>query len=324
MEPDSHRGSSGGPSPIRLGAAAAFNVGFAVVQVVVGLAIGSVVVLADAAHQVVDAAGLMTALGAAVLLRRPATSEMSFGWGKADALGGFVSGLMLAGSVAYLAYESVSRLLDPVEVEGGRVVLIGLVAIVVNGASIAVLSPRHSHSHDHSHNRNHNHNHNHGHNHGERDTEQLALKAARLHLMTDLAGSVIVVIAGLVLVRTGWAWIDPSASLLLCGVVLWSTWSLLRRTAFELLDRTPAGVTSEAVRNALCAAPDVVEVHHIHVRPLGQGRSSVTAHVVLEGDFTVHEAQLRTQGLVGLLEHDLGVDHATLQVECHPCDHEAC
>jgi cobalt-zinc-cadmium efflux system protein len=96
--------------------AAGVNVGFAVVQVIVGLALGSVVVLADALHQVVDAIRLLTALIALVLLRRSATATMNYGWGKADALGRYTSGLLLLGSVVWIVYESVGRLFKPVDV----------------------------------------------------------------------------------------------------------------------------------------------------------------------------------------------------------------
>ena len=120
----------------RLVAAAGLNTGFAVIQVIVGLALGSVVVLADAAHQIVDAVGLLTALTAALLAARPTSSSMSFGWGKADALGGFVSGLLLLGSIAWITVESIRRLFDPVEVEGGGVIVIGLVAIAASRCAL--------------------------------------------------------------------------------------------------------------------------------------------------------------------------------------------
>lgn len=293
-------GVNGGPSTSRLVGAASLNVGFAVVQVIVGLAIGSVVVLADAAHQVVDALGLLTALGAALLARRPSTNEMSFGWGKADALGGFLSGMLLLASVAWIGFESVRRLFDPVEVEGRSVVIIGLVAIAVNGGSVIALSPRAGHD------------------------DHLAVRAARLHLLVDLAGSFLVVAAGLVLAGTTWLWVDPVASMLLSVVVLRSTMALLRAAAHELLDRAPNDVSVDAVTSTLASQPGVERVHHVHVRSLGQQRTSVTAHVVVEGEQTVHEAQEYVETLNTALQHDLGIAHATLQVECHPCADDDC
>ncbi len=281
----------------RLIGAAGLNTGFAVVQIVVGLAIGSVVVLADAAHQIVDALGLLTALAAVILAARPANETMSFGWGKADALGGFVSALLLLASVGWIAYESIQRLSAPVEVSGGSVIVIGLIAIAVNGASVLALGQQH---------------------------DAISLKAARLHLLTDLAGSVIVVVAGLVLVGTSARWVDPVASLVLCVLVLRSTGNLLIAAASELLDRTPATVSAAEVKRVLLSGDAVTRVHHIHISPLGQQRTSVTAHVVLEGNFTLHEAQRQVDELTDVLTAELPVSHVTLQIECHPCEAPNC
>lgn len=292
-----HSHHHGGVPTWRLVGAAGLNTGFAVVQVIVGLALGSVVVLADAAHQVVDAVGLLTALMATLLAARPTSTDMSFGWGKADALGGFVSGLLLLGSIAWIVYESVDRLFDPVTVEGGGVITIGLLAVAVNGISVLALSG---------------------------GSGSLSLKAARLHLLTDLAGSFLVVAAGVVLAGTSWNWIDPVASLLLSALVLQATLRLLRIAANELLDRVPEGVSVRAVQDVLGSQLGVDRVHHVHVRPLGQQRSSVTAHVVLRDQPSLHEAQDRLDAMSGALADQLGVTHATLQMECHPCDDEDC
>lgn len=281
----------------RLGIAAGVNVAFAIIQVVVGLAIGSVVVLADAAHQVVDALGLLTALVAAVLASRPASSEMSFGWGKADALGGFVSSLLLLGSIGWILFEAVRRLLDPVSVDGGGVLAMGLVAIAVNGGSVWVLGHGHEHGHDH-----------------------LSMRAARLHLLTDLAGSVIVVFAGLLLYLTTASWIDPIASLVVSLLVVRSTWRLLGTATAELLDRAPGHIDADAVLAHLSTQPGVEHVHHVHVRSLGQKRTSVTAHVVVAGEQTLHDAQDQIGLLTNVLERDLGIGHATIQLECHACE----
>ncbi len=276
----------------RLGAAAAINVGFAVIQVIVGLALGSVVVLADALHQVVDAVGLMTALVALVLLRRPATNAMSYGWGKADALGGYTSGLLLVGSVVWVVYESVSRLFDPVAVDGGGVILIGIAGIIVNGASVLVLG----------------------------DGDHLSLKAARLHLLVDLAGSVIVVLAGFLLRGTTYIWIDPVASLLINALVLHGTWSLLRAASAELLDRSPAGTDTERIGDVIRSVDEVNNVHHVHTRSIAPGVSSVTAHVVIDGGVSLHQAQDAMDRVQSELADSLGIAHSTIQMECHNCE----
>ena len=279
----------------RLGWASAANVGFAVIQVIVGLAIGSVVVLADAAHQIVDALGLVTALIALRVARRPADAQWTYGMGKSDALGGFVSAFLLVGSVVWIVIESTRRLFEPTEVSGSGVIAIGVVAIIVNGVSVLLV----------------------GHDHGDDD---ISLRAARLHLLTDLAGSVVVVVAGVLLALGGSAWIDPAASLLLSAAVLWSTCRLIVSATRVLLDRVPAGLSVADVVEVLVAEPDVDGVHHVHLRPVGPGAVSVTAHVVVHGQLSVHDAQALTGRLGALLVDEHRVSHATLQLECHHCD----
>ena len=272
------------------------NTLFAVVQVVVGLAIGSVVVLADAAHQAVDALGLITALIAVNVARRPASQTWSYGLGKADALGGFVSALLLLGSVAWITVESIRRLIEPEPVEGGGVIVIGLVAILVNGVGVVLV----------------------GHGHGD---EAMSMRAARLHLLTDLAGSVVVVVAGLLLVATDLTWIDPVASLIVSAAVLWSTTRLIRSASAVLLDRSPAGASTEQVAALMAEHPEVDLIHHVHVRSLGGGRHTASAHVVINGATTVHRSQEIIDELACRVDDVLGVEHVTLQVECpHHCE----
>ncbi|MEP1126006.1 MAG: cation diffusion facilitator family transporter [Ilumatobacter sp.] len=279
----------------RLAVAAGANTLFAVVQIVVGLAIGSVVVLADAAHQAVDALGLITALIAVRVARRPASRDWSYGFGKADALGGFVSALLLAASVGWIVIESVRRLIEPESVEGGGVIVIGLIAIAVNGAGVLLV----------------------GHGHGD---EAISLRAARLHLLTDLAGSVVVVLAGVLLVTTDASWIDPVASLLVSVAVLWSTWHLIRSAVGVLLDRSPAGMSAAELDELLASHDDVDVAHHVHVRSLGAGRHSASAHVVVHGETTVHRSQEIVDELGTLVRDRFGVEHVTIQIECeHHC-----
>jgi cobalt-zinc-cadmium efflux system protein len=286
-----HHGSPGETTVGRLGAAAAINVGFAIVQVLVGLALGSIVVLADALHQVTDAVGLLTALVALWLTSRPSDGAMTFGWGKADALGGYTSALLLLASVAWIVIEAIDRLRNPTEVSGTGVILIGVAGIIVNGGSVVLLG------------------------HG----QQLALRAARLHLLVDLAGSVIVVVSGALLLGTSLDWIDPAASLLVNALVLHGTVRILRAASAELLDRTPAGAEPDRIRATLLAHPEIGEVHHVHSRALAPGVVSVTAHVVLDGHLSVHEAQTELDRVRHALADELDIHHTTLQLECHDC-----
>lgn len=283
----------------RLGLAAGANTLFAVVQIVVGLAIGSVVVLADAAHQAVDALGLITAFVAVRIAQRPASSDWSYGLGKADALGGFVSALLLVGSVVWITIESVRRLVDPQSVDGAGVIVIGVIAILVNAAGVLLV----------------------GHGHGD---EAISLRAARLHLLTDLAGSVVVVVAGLLLVVMDASWVDPVASLIVSVAVLWSTWRLVRSAVDVLLDRSPGGMEATDLAALLDEHVDVDVAHHVHVRSLGSGRHSASAHVVVHGATTVHRSQEIVDELSQIVDDRFGIEHLTIQIECeHHCADDA-
>lgn len=287
-----HRGAHAG----RLGLAAGLNTAFGVVQIIVGLAIGSVVVLADAAHQAVDALGLITAFVAVRVSMRPVSERWSYGMGKADALGGFTSALLLLASVGWIVVESIRRLVDPEPVDGSAVVLIGVLATVVNALGVVLV----------------------GHGHGD---EALSLRAARLHLLTDLAGSIVVVLAGIGLATGGPDWIDPVASLLICLAVLWTTWRLVVSATSILLDRSPGGLQSADLAAVLNEHRDVDAAHHVHLRSLGGGRRSASAHVVVDGAMTAHRSQQVIDELGATVQHRFDIDHLTVQVEClHHCD----
>jgi len=300
-----HRHGHGDATPARLAWAAALNGGFGIVQVVGGLVIGSVAVLADAAHQGADALGLFIALVAALLARRPPSDRRTFGWGRADALGAQLSASLLLASIAWLAWESVDRLSHPVEVGGAGISAFGVAGIAVNTIGIALLAGAHPRGAGTG---------------GEAVGGGLAVRAARMHLLVDLGGSAAVLVAGVGVAATGADWIDPVASLLIAAAAVVATVSLLRESADVLLDRAPAHLDLEQVTATIAGEPGVAGVHHVHVWSLGAGEVALSAHVQLSGDLALHEAQERTRGFEQLLEQRHGIGHTTLQVECHDCE----
>lgn len=277
------------------------NGGFGIAQVVGGLVIGSVAVLADAAHQGADATGLLIALAAALLVRRPPSARRSFGWARADALGAQLSASLLLASLAWLGWESIDRLRHPVDVSAGGVSAFGAVGIGVNALGLLLLRGSHA-----------------GHGHGH--AEGLSIRAARLHLLTDLGGSVVVLVAGLGVAATGSDRIDPVASLLISAAAVVATVALLRQATGVLLDRVPAHLDLDEVSAALSSEPGVEEVHHLHLWSMGSSGVALSAHVRLTGDLALHEAQERTREFEDLLAHRFGIRHTTLQVECHDCE----
>ena len=146
------------------------------------------------------------------------------------------------------------------------------------------------------------------------------MHGAFLHMVADAAGSVAALVAGVAIVVWGADWADPVASLAVAVLVLWSAWGLLRDTAHVLLEGTPMGVDPEAVEAALLADPEVVAVHHLHVWNLASDVPSLTMHVVLRADMTLHDAQTSGGRLKALLDERFGIGHATLELECHACE----
>jgi cobalt-zinc-cadmium efflux system protein len=292
-----------GPGPRRLALAAALNGAFGIGQIVGGIVVGSVAVLADAAHQGADAVGLLVALGAALLAQRPPSARRTFGWARADALGAQISGVLLLAGVVWLVWESVARLRDPVEVDALGVAIFGVLGIAVNGGSLVLLR-RGAHTH--------------------RRTEgALAVRAARLHLLTDLGGSVAVLVAGVGVAVTGWERLDPAISLVLAAAAGVAALDLVRRASNVLLDRSPAHLDPTDVAEALGAAPGVVGVHHVHLWSLGGEAVALSAHVQMAGDLALHDVQEHTRVLEALVATRFGIGHTTLQVECHDCEQPA-
>lgn len=277
-----------------LRAALGANAAFLVVEVVAGIATRSLALLADAAHMASDVAALLIALVAQHLLARPATDRHSYGLQRAEVLGAQANGIGLVAVAIWIVVEAVRRLDQPADVEGGALLLVAAVGLLVNLGSLVVLRRAAG--------------------------ESLNMRGAVLHMGLDALGSVGAMVAGAAALWWGADRVDPLVSIVVAALVLWSAWSLLRSTAHVLLEGTPRGVDPDAVADALLAEPDVEAVHHLHVWSLASDVPALSAHVVLGGEQTLHDAQEAAGRLRHLLEHDFGIAHVTLELECHPCD----
>lgn len=285
-------GHGGSTTGRRLSVAIVLNAGLAVAQVAAGLAFGSVAVLADAGHQAVDAIGLVLGFLAIRLSRRPVTGRRTWGWGRADAMGAQLSAVVLLASLVWVVAESIRRIADPEPVVGLGVLLTGVAGVLVNGGSLLAV----------------------GH-----AGELLALRAARLHLIADLAGSVVLIVVGGVVRLTGWERLDPLASIALSASLTWSAVTLLRHSTHVLLDGAPLHLDQAEIAQALRDDLGVLDVHHVHVWTIAPGVTALSAHLEVEGSRSVHDAQESLERAEHLLRHRFGIGHTTLQVECHPC-----
>lgn len=270
------------------------NGGFLVVEVVGGLAFRSLALLADAAHMLSDVGGLAIALVAQRLIDRPATARHSFGLQRAEVLGAQANGLTLVAVAGWIVFEAVRRIGQPAEVVGGGLLVVAVLGLAVNLASAVLLNRVQGHS--------------------------LNMRGAFIHMVVDAAGSVAAISAGVAVVVWQANWVDPLMSVVIAVLVLWSAWGLLRDTAHVLLEGTPRGIDPSRIEAALAAEDDVAAVHHLHLWNLASDVPALSAHVVLEGDVTLHDAQATGDRLKSLLDRRFGIAHATLELECHSCD----
>jgi cobalt-zinc-cadmium efflux system protein len=262
--------------------------GFAGVEALTGLAAGSLALLADAAHMVSDALALGLALFAAWLAQRPATPERSFGWRRAEVLAALANALVLVALGAWIVWAAIGRLSDPPGVTGGWVVAAGVAGLVVNLAAARVL---------------------HGAGSG------LNVRAAMLHVLADLASSAGVVLAGLVVLGTGWGYADPIAAILIGLLVVLSTAGVLRETVGVLLEGAPAGMDAREVGAAIAATDGVVGVHDLHLWTITSGFPALSAHVLVAAGADCHASR---RELEVLLRERFELTHTTLQVEHAP------
>jgi cobalt-zinc-cadmium efflux system protein len=258
-----------------------------VVEVIGGLAAGSLAVLADAGHMLTDTLSLALAFVAFRIGRWPQDSRRTYGYHRFQVLAAFVNGLTLVAIVGWIAIEATRRLLEPVEVLGGLMLAVAVIGLVVNIAAFAILNGG--------------------------DRRNLNLRGAALHVLADMLGSVAAIVAALVISITGWMPIDPLLSLLVAVLILRSAWMLLRRSGHILLEGAPEWLDEAELRGALVAAvPAVLEVHHVHAWMLTIERPLLTLHARVAPGVDQQEA-LRAIHLA--LADRFGIEHATVQIE---------
>jgi cobalt-zinc-cadmium efflux system protein len=259
---------------------------YTVVEFVAGLLTGSLALLADAGHMLGDVGALGLALGAAWLASRPATPDRSFGLQRAEILAALVNGLVLVAIAIWIFIEAIGRLDDPPEILGGWMLLVALVGLAVNVVAASILTRSAG--------------------------ESLNVQAALRHVFADLASSVGVAIAAIVILLTGWEQADPIAGMAIALLILASTWSILRDSVVILLEATPSGIDAREVGRRMAAAEGVVEVHDLHIWTITSGFPALSAHVLVARGDDCHARRLE---LEQMLAGEFGLEHTTLQVE---------
>lgn len=282
----SHGHSHGAPrstTAFRLGVV--LNLGFVVVEVVMGVAAHSLALLADAGHNLSDVLGLLLAWAAAEMARKEPTPRRTYGMRRSTILAALANALLLLVAIGAIGWEAVQRLMRPHGVEGLTVAGVAGVGVVINGLTAALFFRGR-----------------------ERD---INIRGAYLHMAADAAVSAAVVVAGLAIRWTGWLWLDPVASLAVATVILLGTWGLLRESLALVMDAVPEGIDPEKVKAYLEGLVGVAAVHDLHIWAMSTTEAALTAHFVCpEGWSDELLAKTRAE-----LHDRFGIEHVTIQVE---------
>jgi cobalt-zinc-cadmium efflux system protein len=267
---------------IALGLAAAYMVA----EAVGGWLTGSLALLADAGHMLSDVAALGLSLFAMWMARRPPTPRRTYGYHRLEILAALANGATLGAISIFVLAEALQRLREPPAVAAPAMMGIATGGLLVNLAGLWILRRG-------------------------RD-ENLNVRGAWLHVLTDALGSVQAIAAGLLIWAFGWYWADPAASVLIALLVIYSAWSLLREATAVLMESAPAHMDVDEMRDAMMGIPGVLEVHDLHVWTITSGLESLSAHVVVREDCYNCDflAAIRSA-----LHDRFGIHHMTVQIE---------
>jgi cobalt-zinc-cadmium efflux system protein len=272
----------------------ALNSVFVIFEAIYGRLSHSLALVADAGHNLSDVLGLVLAWGAMLLARRRPTPERTYGFRRSSIFAALINAAVLLISVGAIAWEAIGRLNRPYFVDETTVIWVASIGILINaGTALMFLSGRKG---------------------------DMNIRAAFQHMAADAVISLGVVVTGVVMLETGWLWLDPAVSLVIVVLIVYSTWDLLRDSFNLALDAVPAGIDMNAVREYLSGLPTCVDVHDLHVWGMSTTEAALTAHVVMKQ--TVVDDALLARAAQELHEK-FGIEHTTLQVEfgdpTYPC-----
>jgi cobalt-zinc-cadmium efflux system protein len=269
------------------------NIAYVIIEALYGFLGNSVALLADAGHNLGDVLGLLVAWTAMVLVKRAPSARFTYGLRGSSILAALFNAVFLLLTVGAISWEAIQRLGNPEPVSGATVMIVAAVGIVVNGVTAWLFAS------------------------GRKG--DLNVRGAFLHMAADALVSVGVVAAGLVILLTGWLWLDPIVSLAINAVIVWGTWGLLRDSVGMSMAAVPPQIDPAAVRSLLEKCPDVASLHDLHVGPMSTTEIALTCHLVMPGG---HPGDAFIHGLAEELAIRFKINHATVQIEVD--QHLAC
>ena len=264
----------------------ALNLGFVVVEAGYGALADSLGLLADAGHNFSDVFALVLAWAGSFLARQRPTARFTYGLGSSSILVALLNAIVLLLAVGAISWEAIRRLAAPPPVAGTTVIAVAAIGIVVNAVTAFLFASGSRHD--------------------------LNLKGAFLHMAADALVSAGVVVAGIVILTTGWLWIDPAISLVIAAVIVWGTWGLLRDAVAMSLAAVPPGIDASAIRDYLEALPGVERIHDLHIWPMSTTETALTCHLVMP-EPPADDAFMAEVATV--LHGRFKVGHVTIQVE---------
>ena len=270
--------------------AVGINVLLTLAQVIGGIISGSLSLIADALHNLSDAASLGIALFARKISRRPADESKSFGYQRAEVIAALINLTLLITVSLYLIYEAVWRIVEPQVVAGLIIVLVAGVALIIDIIT-ALITYRLSKS-------------------------SMNMKAAFLHNLSDALTSIGVIIAGALILLYEWYWVDTLLTFLIAGFVLWQGMIMLPKTIHLLMEGTPENLSSAEIKSSMEEVGDVEDVHHIHIWNLDEHRIALEAHVVVTAN-ELQEVEGIKENLKRVLKDKFKITHSTLEFEHH-------
>ncbi len=276
-----------GRSPSALAFAMGLTLSFAVVELLFGFMANSLALISDAGHMVTDAASLGLALLAQLIAKRPPSARHSFGFGRTEALAAFVNALAMLLLVGWIVFEAVQRFSAPRQVEGGTVIIVAGIGLAINLGVAWLLS---------------------------RDQKSINTRAALVHVMGDILGSIAALAAGAVIYYTGWMQVDPLLSILVSMLILKSTIGVLLDSYHALMEGVPHAIDYLQVGADLAGVPGVLSVHDLHVWDMSPGQPALIGHLHIH---SMQEWPAVLQQVKAMLLKQHGIDHVTLQPEAH-------
>ncbi len=270
------------------------NILITVAQAIGGLISGSLSLLSDALHNFSDVLSLVVSYIASIYSKKEASLDKTFGYKRAEIIAAFINSATLIVVAVYLVYEAIERFISPQEIESGLVIWLALLGIVANGFSVLLLKKN--------------------------AKDNMNMRSAYLHLITDMSASVAVLVGGLLMKYYGWFWVDSVLTVLIAVYLIIVGFDLLKSSFQVLMLFTPKDVNLKKLEKAVLQFPEIKNMHHVHIWQLNEKEVHLEAHLDFHEDISLSQFEMVLDKIEELLYHDFGINHVNIQPEYKKVD----